>query len=307
MSNKKESVYSTLNLLDDLVSELGSFPKASILLGQGSTYLSDLKQRITNSKVRGYNPNYKFSEQNLEEFQNNLKKNLGDKANNCLFSIKRYQEFNRDLKKYSNQQYNDDLRADFFKKIDTLEKAYWLGFLYADGSVIMNYRGKPWYLISVELSIKDKDQLVRFCEALNLNPVLIKERDRIKKNKEEWKKYQLAYLRFRCKPMAKDLMNLGFSSSKSLKKLIPIIFNKNSPINHKLFLAWVLGYYDGDGNANSTRITSGSKEFLEQIRLKFNILYEVKIQHKKGKISNFDNIIATKSHWRLSLGASLFN
>jgi hypothetical protein len=41
--------------------------------------------------------------------------------------------------------------------------------------------------------------------------------------------------------------------------------------------------------------------------LKLNIQYEVKIQYEKGKISNFDNIIATKSHWRLSLGASLFN
>lgn len=307
MTVKKESVYSTLNLIDNLVNELGPLPKASILLGHGSTYLSDLKQRITNSKVRGYNPNYKFSEQNLEKFQNNLKKSLGNKAINCLLFIKRYQELNKNLKEYSNQQYSDDLRADFFRKVDTLEKAYWLGFLYADGSVVMDYRGKPWYLISMELSIKDKDQIIRFCKALNLNPILIKERDRTKKNKEEWRTYQLVYLRFRCKPMVEDLMNIGFSSSKSLRKSIPIIFNKKTPINRKLFLAWVLGYYDGDGNANSTRITSGSKEFLEQIRLKLNIQYEVKIQYEKGKISNFDNIIATKSHWRLSLGASLFN
>jgi len=306
------SAYNTLDLINDIVNEIGSLPKASKLLGYGSTYLSDLKQRITNSRIRGYNPNYKFSDNNLKKFQQNLEKNLGNNALKCILLIKRYQELNVNLKRYSNQQYRDGLKADFFSKIDTLEKAYWLGFLYADGSVKMNYRGKAWYLISIELSVKDKDQLIRLCKDLNLDPVLIKERDRKKKYKGEWRIYRMAYFRFRCKPMVENLVKIGYSSSKSLRKSIPTIFNKmtsdkESLFNRKLFLAWLLGYYDGDGNANSTRITSSCKEFLEQIKSKLNIQYEVKIQYERGKVSNFDDIVSTKSHWKLSLGASLFN
>ncbi|GAI90468.1 unnamed protein product, partial [marine sediment metagenome] len=84
------SAYNTLDLINDIVNEIGSLPKASKLLGYGSTYLSDLKQRITNSRIRGYNPNYKFSDNNLKKFQQNLEKNLGNNALKCILLIKRY-------------------------------------------------------------------------------------------------------------------------------------------------------------------------------------------------------------------------
>jgi len=49
----------------------------------------------------------------------------------------------------------------FFKAIDSPHKAYWLGFLYADGG--MDRRGSGLIL---ELSDKDEDQLDRFMNAL---------------------------------------------------------------------------------------------------------------------------------------------
>jgi len=240
--------YTTLHLINDLLNELGGFSKASISLSFGSTYLSDLKQRITNSNVKGFNPNYKFSQSNLNIFKENLEKNIGAKYNSCLFMLNKYIKCNSDLKQYSNQQYRSSLKSNFFKRIDTLEKAYWLGFLYADGQIKKKYKGKSWYRYSVELSVKDRGHLKKFCRAIVLTPSeLIKERVRCKKYNNKMKKYRLVYVRFRCKPMVEDLLKIGFSSSKSLRKSIPKIFNKTNhnttaSVYWKLSLAWLLGY-----------------------------------------------------------------
>jgi len=123
----------------------------------------------------------------------------------------------------------------------------------------------------------------------------------------------MVYVRFRCKPMVEDLVKIGFSSSKSLRKSIPKIF-KNTHYNSydsvfcwKLSLAWLLGYYDGDGHSNSTIISSSNKEFLKEIKSKFNIKFDIKLQCDKGKRSRLEGVISTRPHYRLVLGASLFN
>ena len=306
--------YTTLQLINDLEKRLGGLSQASTLLGFGSTYLSDLKQRMTNSNVRGYNPKYKFSLSNLNIFKENLERIIGEKDDYCSFMINKYIKCNNDLKQYSKQQYRSTLKPNYFERIDTLEKAYWLGFLNADGEVRNKYKEKPWYRISVELSVKDRDQLENFCRAIGLIPSeLIKERDRYKKYNNKIRKYRMVYVHFRCKPMVKDLLNIGFSSSKTLRKSIPNVFKKiklngnDSTFSRKLSLAWILGYYDGDGNSNSTRITSSSKNFLKEIKHIFNIKFDVKRQYDKGKKSRLEGVVSTRSHWRLTLGASLFN
>jgi hypothetical protein len=51
----------------------------------------------------------------------------------------------------------------FFNNIDTENKAYWLGFLYADGSLASGY-GR--YVIDVGLSSKDENHLQKFLNDL---------------------------------------------------------------------------------------------------------------------------------------------
>lgn len=298
-----EFEYSTICLINDLVNSIGSLPKASLCIGYGSTYLSDLKQRMTNPKVRGYNPDYKFSLNNLNTFKSNLRKRVPE----AIIFLDKYAKKNKDLEDYSNQQCCKSLKVHFFQDINTLEKAYWLGFLYADGSVKELYREKPWYRILIDLSIKDRDQLVRFCNAIGLPFHYIKTRFRKKKYRGKIKTYYIAYVHFRCKPMVKDLVNLDFCGSKSNTKSLPPIFNDiNNEFKRKLFLAWLLGFYDGDGEMNSTRISSSSREFLQEIKSALRISSKIGIVHEKGKKSYLEGVVAKKTHWRMALGVSVY-
>ncbi len=123
----------------------------------------------------------------------------------------------------------------------------------------------------------------------------------------------MVYVRFRCKPMVEDLLNLGFSSSKSLRKSIPRFSNEyrcNGDKIHsrrEILLAWLLGYYDGDGFSKTTRISSSSKEFLERIKSEFGIRYKVRLHYDSGNKFYLEGVVSTKLHWKLCLGASLFN
>ena len=54
--------------------------------------------------------------------------------------------------------------VDYFKKIDTIEKAYWLGFIYADGYVSV---GKQNYEFGIELQGSDYKHLKKFNKAIN--------------------------------------------------------------------------------------------------------------------------------------------
>ena len=53
---------------------------------------------------------------------------------------------------------------DYFEIIDTEEKAYWLGFLYADGCVA---RKGNYYTIKIDQALYDYEHVLKFKEAIN--------------------------------------------------------------------------------------------------------------------------------------------
>ena len=57
----------------------------------------------------------------------------------------------------TNRRYN--VNHEYFKIIDSEEKAYWLGFLYADGCVRKSKSGSQ---VVLKLSTKDEGHLIKF-------------------------------------------------------------------------------------------------------------------------------------------------
>jgi hypothetical protein len=135
--------------------------------------------------------------------------------------------------------------TDFFKEIDTEEKAYWLGFLYADGCITkfykQNHNGeKVVRSMSCELGLKreDKVHLENFVKALNSN---LKIQDRKSKLKD--KIYYSNRVVVNSTQFCKNLIEKGCLPKKSLILRFP----DEEIVNESLLRHFIRGYFDGDG------------------------------------------------------------
>lgn len=120
----------------------------------------------------------------------------------------------------------------FFDEIDTPEKAYWLGFFYADA-----YNCEQTNTIHVTLSNKDKNHLKKLAKAINLPTHNIKTYN----SKIEDKEYPTCTLRFYSKHMCNSLKEKGCPQAKSFILTYPNWLNRDLH-NH-----FIRGMFDGDG------------------------------------------------------------
>lgn len=157
-----------------------------------------------------------------------------------------------------NYQNKARLNAHIFDVIDTEEKAYWLGFLYADGNLsVMGNR------IEVRLSKKDLSHLNKLREFLQLsNPI------RVGKCQD----YEFCHLSVRNKHMWNQLYNKGCLPQKSLILTFP---SRAIFLSEDLIYDFIRGYVDGNGclhltfkpNTVRTELSIVStKLFLEAVR-----------------------------------------
>lgn len=127
----------------------------------------------------------------------------------------------------------------YFENIDTSEKAYWLGFLYADGWVVYNDKRKN-YEVGIELQRNDKYMLERLNNTLG-GAFTIKDID--KEHVFVVQSYCDVYtsvLRMYSKSMAMDLISHGVVPNKTYKKEYPVV-------SDDLFADFFRGYFDGNG------------------------------------------------------------
>lgn len=182
-----------------------------------------------------------------------------------------------------------DLKVDYFHNVDNREKAYWLGVLYSDGCISKH---RTSIQIQIELGREDEYLIDRFCECVGLDKT--RKKHRIRETGTE-----SVTICFICKEMGKDLLEHGLKPKKSRSIEYP-----KSLGTRDLELAFLLGYYDGDGAHHTTRITSGSIRFLEQVRRRFNLTYKIRREVGGGEIRG-RKIRGTR--YRMFLGAELFN
>lgn len=142
--------------------------------------------------------------------------------------------------------YQNKLKFDdtVFDSIDTEEKAYWLGFIYADGYISgINSEGKNNYYFELSLKGSDKAHLNKFNKFMKHEDI-----NHVKINKAEC--FNTGVICERCrwggrsKHLWETLNNYGCVPSKSLILEFPNvnIFKDKSLIRH-----FIRGYWDGDG------------------------------------------------------------
>ncbi len=146
-------------------------------------------------------------------------------------------------KKYS-------LNEDYFNSINTEDKAYWLGWLYADGCNQKNYN------VSIGLHKNDAHIIEMFKKYIGSNKPLYKKTDE-----------SCVELQFRSKKLSNSLKKAGCIYNKSLILEFP---NKNQ-VPYNLLPHFVRGYLEGDGCVGVYKTKNmisilGTKKFLTEMK-----------------------------------------
>lgn len=142
-----------------------------------------------------------------------------------------------------------------FEKIDSEEKAYWLGFLEADGCL---HSGKGDYRIELGLKEEDYHHLEKYRDFIGKNNKI--------SHRDGTNSYRF---NFRDKKVHADLIKLGCTPQKSLTLQFPT----KQQVSNKLLLPFLRGYFDGDGsfwyeNKFGLNILS-SKDFLNGLKQRY--------------------------------------
>lgn len=200
-----------------------------------------------------------FNKEQIDYLKNNYdKKTYKELANDLGFTERQVRgKINNmglsKLRKFDNK---------YFEVIDNCEKAYWLGFLYADGYIINNKSNRN-YELGIELNIKDIQVLKDFNKALG-NVHKIQE----KYNEKEFNGYKYnthsCILRVYSKHIVDDLIKLNILPNKTYKKEYPKC--------DKYFYDFLRGFLDGDGsiykskNVLYVKFTNSNYNFLKYIK-----------------------------------------
>ena len=147
----------------------------------------------------------------------------------------------------------DYKNLDFFHEINSEEKSYWLGFIYADGYISENNR------IGINLNKKDSEHLQKIGDIFNKKLYFLKD-------------YNDVMLTIYNKELWEDLNNHGIEVLKTYDTTTNIL----NFISKDLERHFIRGYFDGDGSVgyqnNNKRLCyftliSGCYNFIEETQL----------------------------------------
>jgi DNA-binding transcriptional regulator WhiA len=136
----------------------------------------------------------------------------------------------------TNRRYN--VNHNYFEVIDTEDKAYWLGFLYADGCVRKTKSGSQ---VVLKLSQKDEDHLNLFKKNIESEHKVDHHRNNTVSKKGIPSFSDNCIIRINSIKLVEDLIKQGCTPKKT--------FTIDKPtIDEKFYKDFIRGYYDGDGN-----------------------------------------------------------
>lgn len=153
-------------------------------------------------------------------------------------------------------------REDFFDSIDCEDKAYFLGYIMADGNVSIT---NNQYSLKFHISIKDKEIVDKFLRVINSS------------NKTSVRyKTDSYYVSLTSVHMCKRLIELGVVPGKTGKEFIPDI--PRDLVHH-----YLRGVFDGDGITDISKKRSGFVGSVTMINSILKELNEKLTVYKAGK------------------------
>ena len=194
------------------------------------------------------------------------------------------------INRWNKSKFNERI----FDIIDTEEKAYWLGFIFADGYIANIENKKPHYVFELSLAGVDINHLHKF------NKFMEYDGDNVKTGniKREGKVYTRCRWSITNKHLWMTLNNYGCTPNKSLTLNFP---NENIFKSPDLIKCFIRGYFDGDGcfsqhlcktivSPNVSII--GTKQFLDKIikyvKLPAKFLHDSR--HSQNTLSIYFNL-----------------
>lgn len=266
----EETILSYLEKGNKLYSEIAEELKVS------TDYVKDVM-------VRNYY--YPYSHRTGLKYMNNLREAILYFINNEVSATKTARmfhitptEFCLKLKFFGIQAENKNNRTKFnstvFDSIDTEEKAYWLGFIFADGAISSHKSGsKKRFEFELCSGEEDRGHLVKFNAFMEHEKLNIKE-GKINLNGKEYRRFRWIVGN---RHLWETLNSLGCVPNKSLILKFPCI--PDSLKRH-----FIRGYFDGDGsvgiyNGKVQCSCIGTIDMLNNILKEFN--WDLKYHHDK--------------------------
>ena len=202
-----------------------------------------------------------------------INKKMGYKAIGKLFNTElHYNTIKRIVESYGGSirtireaRQSPQINSNIFKTIDSEEKAYWLGFLEADGCVYKGY-------IKISLQKRDYEHLIKFKNFINaINKIII-----TKNNNKEYCTIIIGN-----KTIYEDLIKLGCVEKKSLT------LKPYEKIPQKYIFDYIRGYWDGDGGISYSKKSNrwqayctSTKEMLNFFIKQLNLNVKPFLEHK---------------------------
>lgn len=184
----------------------------------------------------------------------------------------------------NSRKYSHD--ENYFENIDNEHKAYWFGFICADG-FIESKRKQNSQKVGITLNSIDREHLIKFKKDINAtNPI----KDYVGSGYNPTGKFSKIILT--SQKTVDDLKKHGCIENKSLKLKFPEI--KEEYIRH-----FIRGYFDGDGSLNKTKGYKGKTEYsIQFIGTKDFLLSLMEVFNKDLKLYCNNNV------YELSIGGN---
>ena len=166
-----------------------------------------------------------------------LLKDVCNKYNISSATVYKYMK-QHNIEYKNNHGRKNNFNEDYFESIDTEHKAYWLGFIYADGCVMNTGSGNTKInRLQINISNKDIELLIAFCKDINYDETKIQTYE----PKGTYSTNLMSRLSINSVKLCSDLAKWGVHPNKTGK------LNKLPKLSKELMPHFIRGFFDGDG------------------------------------------------------------